>query len=107
MSLASRQPGEPCTSGALDHHRRLLCRRGEEMGVRGVVCIAAPRWDGLGGGRIQKRIPWNFSSLSSYTSGAAVDNGRRRAYTEDRQQDATKTPSPRVAPGGGGTTSDP
>ena len=37
---------------------------------------------------------------------AAVDNGRWRAYIGGRQQDAKKTPSPRVAPGGGGPTSD-
>src|SRR3712207_1537935 len=35
-----------------------------------------------------------------------VDNVCCQAYTEGRQQNAVKTPSPRVAPGGGGPTSD-
>ena len=36
---------------------------------------------------------------------AIIDNRSSEAYTAKGQQNA-KTPSPRVAPGGGGTTSD-
>jgi hypothetical protein len=35
-----------------------------------------------------------------------IDNRAREAYTAGCQYDAKKTPSPRVAPGGGGPTKD-